>query len=148
MKTTVEQGNIHWEAAQALVQAAVMRAEELGVTINVAVVDSGGHLAAFLRMPGSAFHSIDVAIDKAYTSMSFGMPTSKWADVLDNLSAACRTGLPTVQRMMTCGGGAPIDIGGRRIGAIGVSGATEQQDEEIAQYALGCLRSDAKEGRE
>ena len=56
MKVTVEQKNIHWEAAHALVQVAVRRADELNVKVNVAVVDSGGHLAAFLRMPGSAFH--------------------------------------------------------------------------------------------
>ncbi len=139
MKVTVEQNNIHWEAAHALVQAAVRRAEELNVKVNVAVVDNGGHLAAFLRMPGSAFHSVDVAINKAYTAMSFGMPTSKWGDVMDTLSVACKTGLPTVDRVMTCGGGVPIELDGRRIGAIGVSGATEKQDEEIAEYALKIL---------
>ncbi len=139
MKVVVDQGSIHWEAAHALVQAAVTRAEELGVKVNVAVVDSGGHLAAFLRMPGSAFHSVDLAINKAYTAMSFGMPTSKWGEVLDSLSPACRIGLPNADRLMVCGGGAPIEIGGRRIGAIGVSGASEQQDGEIAEYALGYL---------
>ena len=139
MKVTVEQGNIHWEAAHALVQAAVRRAEELEVRVNVAVVDSGGHLAAFLRMPGSAFHSVEVATNKAYTAMSFGMPTSKWGEVMDTLSSACRPSLPVVNRMMMCGGGVPIVIDGRRIGAIGVSGATEQQDEEIAEYALSIL---------
>lgn len=139
MKTIVEQGNIHWEAANALVQAAVGRAVELNVKVNVAVVDSGGHLAAFLRMPGSAFHSVDVAISKAYTAMSFGMPTSTWGDVLETLSIPCKTGLPSVDRLMTCGGGVPIEVDGRRIGAVGVSGATEKQDEEIAEYALQSL---------
>lgn len=139
MKVTVEQNNIHWEAAHALVQAAVRRAEELKVRVNVAVVDSGGRLAAFLRMPGSAFHSVDVAVDKAYTAMSFGMPTSKWGEVMETLSPPCRTALPAAGRLMTCGGGVPIEIDGRRIGAIGVSGASEQQDEEIAEYALSIL---------
>ena len=142
MKIIVEQGNIHWEAANALVQAAVGRAVELNVKVNVAVVDSGGHLAAFLRMPGSAFHSVDVAISKAYTAMSFGMPTSKWGDVMETLSIPCKTGLPSVDRLMTCGGGVPIEVGGRRIGAVGVSGATEKQDEEIAEYALQSLGSE------
>ncbi len=143
MKVTVEQNNIHWEAAHALVEAAVRRAAELDVKINVAVVDSGGHLAAFLRMPGSAFHSVDVAVSKAYTAMSFGMPTSKWQEVMDGLSLPCKTGLPSVDRLMTCGGGVPIEFDRRWIGAIGVSGATEKQDEEIAQYALEILHSGA-----
>ena len=142
MKVTVEQNNIHWEAANALVQAAVRRADELSVTVNVAVVDSGGHLAAFLRMPGSAFHSIEVAINKAYTAMSFGMSTSQWEQVMNTLSVPCQTGLPSVDRLMTCGGGVPIEIEGRRIGAIGVSGATEKQDEEIAEHALEYLGSE------
>jgi len=140
MNITVEQNNIHWEAAHALVQAAVRQAEQLNLRINVAVVDSGGHLAAFLRMPGSAFHSVDIAINKAYTAMSFGMPTSKWREVSETLSPVCRTSLPAANKMMTCGGGAPIKIGGHRIGAIGVSGATEKLDEEIALHALGILQ--------
>ena len=139
MKVTVEQNNIHWEAANALVQAAVKQAGEMNVKVNVAVVDSGGHLAAFLRMPGSAFHSIEVAVSKAYTAMSFGMPTSKWEEVIANLSVPCQSGLPSVDRLMTCGGGVPIEVDGRHIGAIGVSGASEKQDEEIAEHALRVL---------
>ena len=139
MNVTVEQNNIHWEAAHALVRAAVGRAVELNVKVNVAVVDSGGHLAAFLRMPGSAFHSVDVAISKAYTAMSFGMPTSKWPDIVETLSDPCKTSLPSVDRLMTCGGGVPVEVDGQRIGAIGVSGATEKQDEEIAEYAVQSL---------
>ncbi len=143
MKVTVEQNNIHWEAAHALVRAAVQQADEMDVKVNVAVVDSGGHLAAFLRMPGSAFHSIDVAVSKAYTAMSFGMPTSKWEEVIANLSVSCRSGLPSVDRLLTCGGGVPIEVDGRRVGAIGVSGASEKQDEEIAEYALKILHDNA-----
>ena len=142
MRLSVEQSTIHWEAAHALVRVAVRRAAELNVKVNVAIVDSGGHLAAFLRMPGSAFHSVDVAISKAYTAMSFGMPTSKWQEVMDTLSLPCKTALPSVGRMMICGGGVPIELDGRRVGAIGVSGATEKQDEEIAEYALGYFVSE------
>ncbi len=140
MKVTVEQNNIHWEAANALVQVAANRADELNVKVNIAVVDSGGHLAAFLRMPGSAFHSIDVAISKAYTAMSFGMPTSQWGPVADTLSPLCKKGLLTLDKLMTCGGGVPIEVDGHRIGGIGVSGATEKQDEEIACHALKILQ--------
>ena len=93
MSNTVEQKNISWKAANKLVNAAVSYAEEQGFCVNVAVVDSGGHLAAFLRMPGSAFHSIDIAINKAYTAMSFGLPTSGWQPIADSMSALSQTGL-------------------------------------------------------
>ena len=140
MKSTVEQKNIHWELANKLVEAAVLRAEEMQVSVNVAVVDSGGHLAAFLRMPGSAIHSINIATDKAYTALSFGLATSQWGPIADTLSPLCKTGLLSQDRLMTCGGGVPIEVDGHRIGGIGVSGSSETQDEEIARHALAQLK--------
>ena len=64
---------IDWAAAHACVGAAVKAAGVLGLRVNVAVVDAGGVLAAFLRMPGAPLHSVDIAIDKAYTAASFGL---------------------------------------------------------------------------
>ena len=139
MSNTVEQKNISWQAANKLVNAAVSYAEEQGLCINVAVVDSGGHLAAFLRMPGSAFHSIDIAMNKAYTAMSFGLPTSGWQPIADSLSPLAQTGLFSTDRLLPCGGGLPVEVEGERIGGIGVSGASEKQDEEIARQALLSL---------
>jgi uncharacterized protein GlcG (DUF336 family) len=139
MQSTVEQKNIHWELANKLVEAAVRRAEEMNLSINVAVVDSGGHMAAFLRMPGSAIHSINIATDKAFTALSFGLSTSQWGPVADTLSPLCKTGLLSQDRLMTCGGGVPIEVDGQRIGGIGVSGASEQQDEELALHALSLF---------
>ncbi len=83
MEICIDQKNIHWQAANKLVEAAVIWADDLKVNVSVAIVDSGGHLAAFLRMPGSSFHSIDIAIDKAYTAVSFGMSTSEWQPIAD-----------------------------------------------------------------
>ena len=140
MNVIVDQKNIHWQAAHKLVEAVVSEAEKLNLCINVAVVDSGGHLAAFLRMSGSAFHSVDIAINKAYTAMSFGLATSKWGPIAETLSPLCKTGLLSQDRLMTCGGGVPIDVDGHRIGGIGISGASEQQDEELANLALESLQ--------
>jgi uncharacterized protein GlcG (DUF336 family) len=139
MDISVEQKNISWQAANRLVEAAVNYAEEQGHCINVAVVDSGGHLAAFLRMPGSAFHSIDIAINKAYTAMSFGLATSGWQPIADSMSPLSQSGLFSTDRLLPCGGGLPVEVDGNRIGGIGVSGASEQQDEEIARQALLIL---------
>jgi uncharacterized protein GlcG (DUF336 family) len=140
MKISIDQKNIHWQAANKLVEAVASQAEDMKLSVNVAVVDSGGHLAAFLRMPGSAFHSIDIAINKAYTAMSFGLATSQWGPIADSLSPLCKTGLLSQDRLMACGGGVPIEVDGQRIGGIGVSGASEQQDEELAKQALQVLQ--------
>ncbi|WP_137921327.1 heme-binding protein [Hydrogenophaga sp. 2FB] len=130
---------IDWPAAQTAVAAAVQAAQAMGARVNVALVDAGGVLAGFLRMPGAPLHSIDIAIDKAYTAVSFGLPTARWTEVLQSHSAAVRDGLVQRPRFVAFGGGLPIVEDGRCIGAIGVSGGSEQQDEEIAHAGLVAL---------
>jgi uncharacterized protein GlcG (DUF336 family) len=126
-------------AAHTAAGAAVAEAERLGVRVNVALVDASGVLAAFLRMPGAPLHSVDIAIDKAYTAASFGLPTSRWSEVLQAHSAAVRAGLPLRPRFVAFGGGLPVLDGSAVVGGIGVSGASEEQDEAIARAGLIAL---------
>lgn len=119
--------------------AAVQVASDLGVPVNVALVDAAGVLAAFVRMPGAPLHSIDIAIDKAYTAASFGLATGQWHAALAGHSAAVREGIVLRPRFVAFGGGLPIVEGGMRIGAIGVSGGSEAQDEAIARAGLRAL---------
>jgi uncharacterized protein GlcG (DUF336 family) len=139
MQVAVSQAVIGWDAAATAARAAVLQAQSLGITINVAVVDGGGNLAAFLRMPGAHLHSIDIAIDKAYTAASFGLPTSQWQQVLQQHSPAVREGLVRRPRFVGFGGGLPVTDKGQRIGGIGVSGGSEQQDEVCAHAALVAI---------
>lgn len=126
-------------AAHRAVGAAVQAAQALGASVNVAVVDASGVLAAFLRLPGAPLHSVEIAIDKAYTAVSFGLPTHQWAQALQSHSAAVREGIVLRPRFVAFGGGLPIVEGGQRIGAIGVSGGSEEQDQQIAQAGLNAL---------
>lgn len=126
-------------AASDAVRAAVAHAKSLGIHINVAVVDAGGNLAAFLRMPGAFLHSIDIAIDKAYTAASFGLATSQWHAALQQHSLAVREGIVRRPRFVAFGGGLPIHEAGQRIGGIGVSGGSEEQDEACAQAGLAAI---------
>ena len=126
-------------AASDAVRASVAYAQALGVAVNVAVVDVSGVQVAFLRMPGAPLHSIDIAIDKAYTAASFGLATSQWHKVLQEHSPAVREGLVLRPRFVAFGGGLPILEDGLRIGGIGVSGGSEQQDEAIAQAGLKAI---------
>lgn len=138
MRLAEESAVISSEAALAAVSAAVGKARELGVRINAAVVDNGGNLAAFLRIPGAFLHSVGIAIDKAYTAASFGFPTSGWnAALADKL--ALRQGLMEVPRLTMIGGGLPVVVDGRVVAGIGVSGASEEQDEICAWAALAAL---------
>jgi uncharacterized protein GlcG (DUF336 family) len=139
MQVAVPQAVIGWDAANTAVRAAVQHADSLGIVINVAVVDAGGNLASFLRMPGAFLHSIDIAIDKAYTAASFGLATSKWHGALQEHSAAVREGIVRRPRFVGFGGGLPIVAAGQRIGGIGVSGGSEEQDEACAQAGLAAI---------
>lgn len=139
MKIATTQEVVDWEAAAAATAAAAKWAEEAGIKVNVAVVDSGGNLAAFLRMPGAFLHSIDISIDKAYTAAGFGLPTSAWTEALATHPPAVRQGLPLRPRMVCFGGGLPIRHEGRVIGGIGVSGGSEQEDEACARAGLHAL---------
>lgn len=139
-RLAVERPVISARAALAATQAALAHAESLGVAVNIAVVDAGGLLAGFVRMPGAPMHCIDIAIDKAYTAAGFGVPTGQWEEVFaKHHSAAVRQGLLQRPRFVAFGGGLPIELEAQRIGAIGVSGASEQQDEAIAQAGVQAL---------
>lgn len=143
MKIAAAQEVVNWEAAAAAAAAAARWAEEAGIAVNVAVVDSGGNLASFLRMPGAFLHSIDIAIDKAYTAAGFGLPTATWPQALETHSAAVRQGLALRPRMVCFGGGLPLRHHGRLIGGIGVSGGSELEDETCARAGLAAIGLDA-----
>lgn len=127
------------EAASAACAAAVAFAAERGWKINVAVVDRGGNLMAFLRQPGAYIHSIDIAIDKAYTSASFGFPTKAWMGAIGH-DDGMKFGFSNQPRLIVFGGGLPVPgEGGEWIGGIGVSGASEAEDEECARAGLTAI---------
>ena len=138
MKTSVEQRIISWEGAALVIRASVVKAEALGIAINVAVADSGGNLAGFLRMPGAFLHSIDIAIDKAYTAAGFGFPTSEWQALLQS-DSLLREGLLQRPRLVAFGGGLPLLLDDRLVGAVGVSGGSEEQDEACARAGATVL---------
>lgn len=136
MQVAILESNISWEAATRISRAAVEHAHGQGLKVCAAVVDRHGSLISLLRIPGAPFHSTDIAIDKAYTAASFGLPTGEWAKVLPHHSAAVQQGVPLRPRMVMFGGGIPVIHEGHCVGAVGVSGASEDQDVECARKGL------------
>ena len=116
------------------------KANEIGVPMVFTVVDEGGNLVYFQRMPGSLLISIKVSQDKAYTAVSLKCPTAALADVTkpgDSLWSLHNSG---DGRIVCFGGGYPIEVDGKVIGAIGVSGGTAEEDMSVATYALEKMR--------
>lgn len=137
MQVAVTVPGISAEAAAAACAAAVAHATAKGWKVNVAVVDRGGNLMAFLRMPGAFIHSINIAIDKAYTAASFGFPTKAWMGAIGH-DEGMKLGFSAQPRLIVFGGGLPVGSGDW-LGGIGVSGASEAQDEECARAGLAAI---------
>jgi uncharacterized protein GlcG (DUF336 family) len=127
--------------AQAVLDAAVAKAEQLGLAAVVAVVDSAGVLKALLRMDGAPLLGVEMAPRKAYTSVAFGGaptgPTFEFVSQVPSLLAA----VPALPGVTLAGGGVPLLDDGTLIGAVGVSAGTVDQDAAIAEAAGAVLSS-------
>src|SRR5260370_3262759 len=144
MANVVKKHSISSELAQKMVDAAVAKARELGVSENVAILDDGGNLKAFSRMDGASMPTIEIAQNKAYTAL-FGVSTQDFFNFIQG-DPALLAGIPTLARVAAGGGGFPIQVNGEVVGAIGLSGApTVQNDVGCARGAL-ALVSDAVPG--
>jgi uncharacterized protein GlcG (DUF336 family) len=134
-----EKSSVTIELAQRMITAAQAKATELGVPMVIAISDESGVLKAFGRMDGAALLSVQIAQDKAYTAAGFGLPTDGWHDFIkdDPPLAAGATG--GIDRLVIFGGGYPIKVGDRTVGAIGVSGGHYTQDMEVAQAGLAAI---------
>src|SRR5258707_8694218 len=138
MANVVKKHSISSELARKMVAEAMVKARELGVTENVAILDDGGNLKAFGRMDGAPILSIEIAQNKAYTAL-FGFPTKDFFNFIQG-DPSLLAGIPTLRRVAAYGGGFPIKVDGEIVGAMGVSGAPKaQNDADCARAALPIL---------
>ena len=138
MANVVKKYSISYELARKMVDAAVAKARELGVSENVAIIDDGGNLKAFGRMDGAPILSIEIAQNKAYTAL-FGVSTQDFFNFIQG-DPSLLAGIPTLARVAACGGGFPVRVDGEIVGAIGASGApTVQNDIDCAKAGLAVV---------
>ena len=135
-----EGADITLEQALSVVSAAREKAVKQGTLLDIAVVDVGANLKAFVRMDGAYLGSIDLAIKKARTSRLFNMPTGK-------LGELSQPGKPLYNiegsngGLVTFPGGLPLkDKNGNIVGAIGVSGDSVENDHEVALAGAAALK--------
>lgn len=129
------------DAAFVAVQAARDHAHSLGIHISAAVVDRSGHILALARDNAAPFQTASVAQDKACTAASFGAPTDKLGQALYDMGPMVFHGLLERPGMAAFGGGLPIVLKGERVGGIGVSGGTAEEDALCAQAGLEVIES-------
>ena len=126
-------------AAQLALGCALEHASQHGWRVSVAVLDGGGHLLAFGRSAGAPLHTIDLAQDKALTAVSFALPTADVGKRLRDAPDHVRQCLILRPRLVPMGGALPLHLGERLVGAIGVSGASEEQDCECAMAGYNAI---------
>ncbi len=128
------------EQARAAVNAALEKSKEIGVKMNIAIVDSGANLKAFARMDGAWLGSIDIAIKKARTARFFDMNTGEIGN-LSQPGGALYNIEHSNNGLITFPGGIPIrNSAGEIIGAIGVSGSTVENDHIVAESTTTAMR--------
>ena len=141
MTDIIDQPSVSADLARRLIAKAAERAGEIGKAFTIAIVDAGGQLKALERMDGAPLISIQIAEDKAYTAVGFGIPSGAWHDFIKDdppLAAGAPTG---IDRLVVFGGGFPITVGGALVGGIGVSGGHYSQDMEVARAGLAVIDS-------
>ena len=139
MAQTFPKASITTEAAHEVIAAAEAKAGEIGTPMVIAVVDDGGVLKAFSRMDGAALLSVQVAQDKAYTAVGFGMPTHGWHDFIKDDPPLADGATAGIDRLVIFGGGYPITVDGQIVGAVGVSGGHYSEDQQVAEAGLAAI---------
>ncbi|HAH01294.1 MAG TPA: cobalamin adenosyltransferase [Ktedonobacter sp.] len=137
-ENTFQKASITSEAAQRMIVAAEAKAREMGKPMCIAVCDGDGTLKAFSRMDGAPLLSVQIAQDKAFTSISFGMATHDWFEFVKN-DPPLLHGIIKTDRLIVFGGGYPIMTVGQMIGGIGVGGGHYSDDMEVAKAGLEAL---------
>jgi uncharacterized protein GlcG (DUF336 family) len=122
--------------ARQLIAAGERKAQELGIPYNIAVVDAGGGLIAHVRMDGAWLGSIDISIHKAFTSRAFDMATQDLAKMAQSGKPLFGINSTNHERVVIFAGGMPVKEGDAVIGAVGASGGTVEQDQQVVEAAL------------
>jgi uncharacterized protein GlcG (DUF336 family) len=129
------------QEARQIVAAAETEARSQGQPMNIAVVDQGGNLITFSRMDGAWLGSIDIAINKAFTSRAFDIETKALSKLAQPGEDFYGIHVSNHGRIMIFAGGVPLKRNGVVVGAIGVSGGMGKQDQAVAEAGANAFTS-------
>jgi uncharacterized protein GlcG (DUF336 family) len=137
MANVVKKDSISYELAQRMVDTAVAKAREVGVSENVTILDDGGNLKAFGRMDGAPIPTIEMSQNKAYTAL-LGVSTQDFFNFIKS-DPSLLAGIPTLARMAAWGGGFPIKVNGRSCrGDWGERGAHSRERRRLCESGPGA----------
>jgi uncharacterized protein GlcG (DUF336 family) len=125
--------------ARRIIAAAEKKAAEIGQPMNIAVVDAGGNLIAHIRMDNAWFGSIDISINKAWTSRAFDIETKQLGELSQSGDQFFGIHASNRGRVMIFAGGVPLKRDNKVVGAIGVSGGLGKQDQAVAEAGAAAF---------
>ena len=131
--------NLNLQQAKTAIEAAKQKAVEIGVPMVIAVVDGGANLVAQERMDDALLVSLQVAANKAYTSVVMKMETADLAACTQPGTELFGLGAAAGGRLVIFGGGIPVKKGGVVVGAVGVSGGAVEEDIACAKAGMAAL---------
>lgn len=135
----IQQQTVSLDDARRIIVAGEQKAREIEQPMNIAVVDDGGNLVAFAHMDGSWKGSVDIAVNKAFTSAMFTLPTKGLTDKAQPGEPFYGIHVSNHGRVMIFPGGIPLKSDGHVVGAVGVSGGDNSQDQSVAEAAAAAL---------
>lgn len=130
------------ESVKKIIEGAEKEAADIGVQMVISVVDAGGNLIATHRMDDAWIASLDVAQNKAWTSVALKMPTSNLEEAASPNNELYGLNTTNQGRIVVFGGGIPLEKDGKVVGAVGVSGGAVAQDVQVAEAAVKVFEDD------
>jgi glc operon protein GlcG len=139
MRIGVPRATLSIDAIQAMLNAAVARAKALDVKLHITIVDHAANLAGFISFPGAPRIAETTANRKAFTAVNTGMPTHVWEAYVNSIPASELKIIDSIPGYVAAKGGYPIIENGLVLGGIGVSGANQEIDGDVAEAALAAI---------
>jgi len=127
------------EDARTILAGARQHAEKIGIPMDIAITDEGGHLLVFERMDGAKITSIQIAMDKAFTAAGARKGTHEYTQSAGAGGPAFGIFVSHQGRFTIFGGGLPIFVDGVCVGAVGCSSGSVEQDMAVAQAGIDAL---------
>ncbi|MBJ21787.1 MAG: heme-binding protein [bacterium] len=139
MKKSAARATLSTQAIETLLRVATARAQELEIRVHIAIADSSAEMVGFLSCEGAPRLAATTARHKAFTAASTGMSTLDWKTYTDSIPADEQKIIDGVEGYIAAAGGYPIMEDGLLLGSIGVSGADQERDADVARRAVEAL---------
>lgn len=139
MQKSAPRKTLSTDAVETLIRTGLARARALDIKVHIAIYDSSAVLVGFVSCEGAPRIAATTARNKAYTTVQTGMPTKDWKAYLDTIPPDELKIIDKIDGFIAADGGYPIFDGGILCGGIGVSGADQARDADVALKAIEAL---------